>query len=66
MAHSVIVSAVRTPFGRLGGGLAHIPATELGAIERGTDRNRAELGPLLVHERAAEFAERRANRTDDH
>jgi acetyl-CoA C-acetyltransferase len=28
----VIVSAVRTPFGRLGGGLAHVPATELGAI----------------------------------
>jgi acetyl-CoA C-acetyltransferase len=32
MARSVIVSAVRTPFGRLGGGLAHVPATELGAI----------------------------------
>ena len=28
---SVIVSAVRTPFGRLGGGLAHLSATELGA-----------------------------------
>jgi acetyl-CoA C-acetyltransferase len=28
----VIVSAVRTPFGRLGGGLAKVPATELGAI----------------------------------
>jgi acetyl-CoA C-acetyltransferase len=26
------VSAVRTPFGRLGGGLAHLPATELGSI----------------------------------
>jgi len=32
VARSVIVSAVRSPFGRLGGGLAHIPATELGAI----------------------------------
>jgi acetyl-CoA C-acetyltransferase len=32
MARSVIVSAVRTPFGRLGGGLAHVPATDLGAI----------------------------------
>ncbi len=32
MTRSVIVSAVRTPFGRLGGGLAAIPATELGAI----------------------------------
>jgi acetyl-CoA C-acetyltransferase len=28
----VIVSAVRTPFGRLGGGLAQLPATELGSI----------------------------------
>ena len=32
MGRSVIVSAVRTPFGRLGGGLAHLPATELGAV----------------------------------
>ena len=32
MARSVIVSAVRTPFGRLGGGLAAREATELGAI----------------------------------
>src|SRR5690349_23881031 len=32
MTRSVIVSAVRTPFGRLNGGLAAYPATELGAI----------------------------------
>ena len=32
MTRSVIVSAVRTPFGKLSGGLAHYPATELGAI----------------------------------
>ena len=32
MSRSVIVSAVRTPFGKLGGGLAGYPATELGAI----------------------------------
>jgi acetyl-CoA C-acetyltransferase len=32
VTRSVIVSAVRTPFGRLGGGLAPYPATELGAI----------------------------------
>ena len=32
MARSVIVSAVRTPFGKLGGGLASKQATELGAI----------------------------------
>jgi acetyl-CoA C-acetyltransferase len=32
MARSVIVSAVRTPFGKLGGGLSAYRATELGAI----------------------------------
>ncbi len=32
MPRSVIVSAVRTPFGKLGGGLARHPATDLGAI----------------------------------
>ena len=32
MARSVIVSAVRTPFGRLGGGLKDLEATELGSI----------------------------------
>ncbi len=32
MSRSVIVSAVRTPFGKLGGGLAKHEATELGAI----------------------------------
>ncbi len=32
MARSVIVSAVRTPFGKLGGGLAGKHATELGAV----------------------------------
>ncbi len=32
MSRSVIVSAVRTPFGKLGGGLKHHAATELGAI----------------------------------
>ncbi len=32
LSRSVIVSAVRTPFGRLGGGLAGHEATELGAI----------------------------------
>jgi acetyl-CoA C-acetyltransferase len=40
MARSVIVSAVRTPFGKLGGGLAGQQATELGAlvIRAGLDR----------------------------
>ena len=32
MSSAVIVSAVRTPFGRVGGGLADVPATELGAV----------------------------------
>jgi acetyl-CoA C-acetyltransferase len=32
VTRSVIVSAVRTPFGRLGGGLADRPATDLGSI----------------------------------
>ena len=32
MSRSVIVSAVRTPFGKLGGALAGHEATELGAI----------------------------------
>ena len=32
MSRSVIVSAVRTPFGKLGGALANYEATELGAI----------------------------------
>ena len=32
MEHSVIVAAVRTPFGKLGGGLAGHQATELGSI----------------------------------
>jgi acetyl-CoA C-acetyltransferase len=32
MSRSVIVAAVRTPFGRLGGGLAAHPATELGGV----------------------------------
>ena len=32
MTRSVIVSAVRTPFGKLGGGLAGYEATALGSI----------------------------------
>src|SRR5881392_659625 len=42
---SVIVSAVRTPFGKLGGGLASYRATELGAIaiRAALERARIEL-----------------------
>ncbi|MDQ3425437.1 MAG: acetyl-CoA C-acetyltransferase [Actinomycetota bacterium] len=45
MARSVIVSAVRTPFGRLGGGLAKIPATELGSIAIRSALERAGVEP---------------------
>jgi acetyl-CoA C-acetyltransferase len=48
MARSVIVSAVRTPFGKLGGGLAGYQATELGAlaIRAGLDRAGVEDGEV--------------------
>ena len=45
MARSVIVSAVRTPFGKLGGGLAGYPATELGALAIRAGLERAGLEP---------------------
>jgi acetyl-CoA C-acetyltransferase len=45
VSRSVIVSAVRTPFGRLGGGLAAYPATELGAIAIRAALERAGLEP---------------------
>ena len=46
MSRSVIVSAVRTPFGKLGGGLARHKATELGsiAIKAALDRIGLEAG----------------------
>src|SRR5215475_6746948 len=43
MARSVIVSAVRTPFGKLGGGLADKEATELGGIAIRAALDRVEL-----------------------
>jgi acetyl-CoA C-acetyltransferase len=48
MARSVIVAAVRTPFGKLGGSLAHKEATELGsiAIRAALDRARVENGEV--------------------
>jgi acetyl-CoA C-acetyltransferase len=45
MARSVIVSAVRTPFGRLGGGLVDYEATQLGAIAIREALNRTGLEP---------------------
>ena len=48
VSRSVIVSAVRTPFGRLGGGLASYPATELGSlvIRAALDRVGLESGEV--------------------
>ena len=45
MVGSVIVSAVRTPFGKLGGGLARYSATELGAVAIRAGLERAGLEP---------------------
>jgi len=45
MTGSVIVSTARTPFGRLGGGLAKRPATELGAIAIRAGLERAGIEP---------------------
>ena len=45
MARSVIVSALRTPFGKLGGGLAGYPATALGSIVIRAALERAGIGP---------------------
>ena len=45
MARSVIVSAVRTPFGGLGGGLKDYEATELGSIAIKTALERVGLEP---------------------
>ena len=48
MSRSVIVSAVRTPFGRLGGGLAGRRAPELGAIVIRAALERAHVDPAEV------------------
>jgi acetyl-CoA C-acetyltransferase len=48
MARSVIVSAVRTPFGKLGGGLAQYEATELGSIVIRSALERIGLEPREV------------------
>ena len=48
MSRTVIVSAVRTPFGRLGGGLKDQAATELGAIAIRAGLERAGLEPQEV------------------
>jgi acetyl-CoA C-acetyltransferase len=45
VTRSVIVSAVRTPFGKLGGGLARYPATELGSLAIRAALEQARLEP---------------------
>jgi len=45
MSRTVIVSAVRTPFGRLGGGLKDRAATDLGAIAIRAGLARAGVEP---------------------
>src|SRR5215831_20054883 len=48
MGRSVIVSAVRTPFGKLGGGLKDYEATELGSIAIEAGLGRVGLDPNEV------------------
>jgi acetyl-CoA C-acetyltransferase len=48
MPTSVILGTARTPVGRLGGGLAPLPATELGGIAIRAALERAEIGPERV------------------
>src|SRR4249919_173471 len=48
MSRPVIVAAVRTPFGKLGGGLAKLPATELGAIAIRAALDRSGVDPADV------------------
>ncbi len=45
MSRSVIVAAVRTPFGKVGGGLAALPATALGAAAISAALERAGVDP---------------------
>ncbi|HVS28917.1 MAG TPA: acetyl-CoA C-acetyltransferase [Solirubrobacteraceae bacterium] len=48
MPETVILSAARTPIGKLGGGLASLPATKLGGIAIAAALERAEVEPDQV------------------
>jgi acetyl-CoA C-acetyltransferase len=48
MSKTVILSAARTPVGKMGGGLASVPATELGGIAIEAALQRAEVEPEQV------------------
>jgi acetyl-CoA C-acetyltransferase len=50
MVRTVILSGARTPFGKFGGGLSHLTASELGGIVVKEALNRAELHGEDVHE----------------
>src|SRR6059036_2184886 len=48
MSRTVILGAARTPFGKLGGGLADVDATELGATAIAAALERADVDPEQV------------------
>src|SRR3954470_18024806 len=48
MPRTVILSAARTPIGKLGGGLSSLPATELGAVAIREAPQRADVAPQQV------------------
>src|SRR3954451_18787515 len=48
MPRTVILSAARTPIGKLGGGLSSLPATELGAVAIREALQRADVDPEQV------------------
>ena len=50
MANSVILSTARTPFGKMGGGLAPVDATKLGAVAIEAALERAGVAPDQVEE----------------
>src|SRR6478672_4968869 len=48
MPRTVILSAARTPIGKLGGGLSSLPATELGSVAIREALQRADVAPEQV------------------
>ena len=50
MPSTVIIGTARTPFGKMGGGLASLEATDLGAKAIGAALERSEVGPDQVEQ----------------
>ena len=50
MASTVILGTARTPFGKMGGGLSSLDATDLGATAIGAALERSEVGPDQVEQ----------------